>query len=299
MSCKVLLVSTLAFGLCLSQCSGPTWLENRANHAPTDFTADFATLDYLINDLKNESDFVTHLDNIIIPRDVNTTNHLIVESYIETHLGDLGWTVETDEFTDPDTPIGAMRFKNIVAHMDPIAPRRVVLACHYETAPTIGDGFLGAMDAGASCAMLLNLATTMTDLLRQQIASNPELGISLVFFDGEEAMQYWSYTDSIYGSSHLATLWDNSAYDSNTDGFCQTEAADFLDRMELLYLFDLIGTSDPQIKDFRFTGSPCDDDPNLFFAMMKQIETVVDAVFPMTGDVAMLYSGGYTCKFWH
>lgn len=36
----------------------------------------------------------------------------------------------------------------------------------------------------------------------------------MVFFDGEEAFKEWSNTDSLYGSRHLASFWEE-----NTDDF--------------------------------------------------------------------------------
>ena len=35
----------------------------------------------------------------------------------------------------------------------------------------------------------------------------PERGIVVVFFDGEEAFKEWTSTDSVYGSRHLANKW--------------------------------------------------------------------------------------------
>jgi len=32
----------------------------------------------------------------------------------------------------------------------------------------------------------------------------------MVFFDGEEAFKEWSKTDSLYGSRHLASFWENT-----------------------------------------------------------------------------------------
>lgn len=34
----------------------------------------------------------------------------------------------------------------------------------------------------------------------------------LVFFDGEEAFDTWTDTDSIYGSRHLARKWEQTKY---------------------------------------------------------------------------------------
>ena len=44
----------------------------------------------------------------------------------------LDWTVEEDSFLD-ETPYGTKRFTNVIATKDPEAPRRVVLAAHFDS----------------------------------------------------------------------------------------------------------------------------------------------------------------------
>ena len=34
----------------------------------------------------------------------------------------------------------------------------------------------------------------------------------MVFFDGEEAFKEWTKTDSLYGSRHLAEVWNNTIH---------------------------------------------------------------------------------------
>ncbi len=43
--------------------------------------------------------------------------------------------------------------------------------------------------------------------------------------------------------------WDSTSYEA-PDGFCQTEEADFIDRMDLLFLLDLLGTPAPDFQEF-------------------------------------------------
>lgn len=58
----------------------------------------------------------------------------------------------------------------------------------------------------------------------------------LVFFDGEEAIQDWTRTDSLYGSRHLANKW---ATTPATNG--QKE----IEKIEVMVLLDLIGAQHP------------------------------------------------------
>ncbi len=48
------------------------------------------------------------------------------------------WTVEHVNHTQP-TPVGDVEFVNVVATLDPRAPRRLVLACHYDSKLTPGE----------------------------------------------------------------------------------------------------------------------------------------------------------------
>ena len=79
--------------------------------------------------------------------------------YIANQMEGLGWEVRYDQFRDK-TPVGDKQFTNIIATLNPGAPRRLVIACHYDSklSPT---GFLGATDSAVPCAQMINLATVM------------------------------------------------------------------------------------------------------------------------------------------
>ena len=83
----------------------------------------------------------------------------------------------------------------------------IVLATHYETNyPLRNINFVGANDGGSTTGLLLGIA----DQLRAEVARGKALdgySVWLVFFDGEEAIQSWSASDSTYGSRHLAARW--------------------------------------------------------------------------------------------
>ena len=71
----------------------------------------------------------------------------------------LGWTVETDSFTN-STPLGDKPFHNIIATLDPTAPRRLALVCHYDSKLT-PTGFKALTDSAVPCAQMINLAKVM------------------------------------------------------------------------------------------------------------------------------------------
>ena len=79
-------------------------------------------------------------------------------------MNGLGWTVEEDSF-DNNTPVGRKRFTNVVATLNPDAPRHLVLACHYDSKLDREGQFVGATDSAVPCAMMLNLAWVMRDVL--------------------------------------------------------------------------------------------------------------------------------------
>lgn len=58
---------------------------------------------------------------------------------------------------------------------------------------------------------MLNLVKTTMPILKQ-ILEGKNLGLMLVFFDGEEAFYNWSENDSLYGSRHLARKWEETRY---------------------------------------------------------------------------------------
>ena len=80
----------------------------------------------------------------------------------------------------------------------------IVLVSHYETNYPLKDiGFVGANDGACTTALLIALG--------QYYRQHPPEGYSvwLVFDDGEEAIQQWSASDSLYGTRHLAAKWSN------------------------------------------------------------------------------------------
>ncbi len=61
-------------------------------------------------------------------------------------------------------------------------------ACHYDSKSKI-DGFVGAVDSAVPCSMMLYLAEEMTEVWKKRAEdSGGGLTVSMVFFDGEEAL---------------------------------------------------------------------------------------------------------------
>ncbi len=222
-----------------------------------------------LNSGYNYNDFMNnYLRSFLVERIVGTQGHSNVQDHIRNSLNRIGgWTLEEDSFVGV-TPEGIKPFNNIVAVLDPNAPRRLTLACHYDSKKISGIRFIGATDSAVPCAMLLDIAATMTPrLLNRQDSSEKEgdkmcfcqcgvLGfdkqsdvtLQLIFFDGEEAFQTWNSMDSLYGSRHLAAKWDTQIKTVENNQIKR------LDEMDVMVLLDLIGDGSCKFKNW-FTSS--------------------------------------------
>lgn len=190
----------------------------------------------LLNGMPRRDSLDEHIRKILVPRVSGTKGNIEVRKYIIDNLQNMNFHVELDEFDDT-TPIGTVRFANIIATSDPQACRQLVLACHYDS--KMMNGFLGAIDSAVPCAMLLELADNFKKSFRSSGERDKDrLGLTFIFFDGEEAFVEWTATDSLYGSRNLARKWEQQPAPDQCD--LKNELA----RIQLFVLLDLIGTSD-------------------------------------------------------
>jgi len=176
---------------------------------------------------------VEGLDEILVVRVPGTPANRAVRDYLVKRVERLGWTVELDTFTQ-NTIIGEKEFSNVIGYSNPGAKKHVVITAHYDSKimdPVDNKYFLGAVDSAVPCAMILSMMDNLNKLLLKRQQTDPDRGIIVVFFDGEEAFKEWTKTDSIYGSTHLAEKWKNEG---------------FFEKMELFVLLDLIGAKNPR-----------------------------------------------------
>lgn len=164
------------------------------------------------------------------PRWPTSPNHAKAEAFLRARLEHD--QLEEDTFI-ANTPIGPVNMRNFIVRFPGKKDGVIVLATHYETNYYLKNiNFVGANDGGATTGLLLALG----DHFREQIARTKQLGgysVWLVFFDGEEAIQSWSQSDSTYGSRHLAAKWGR-------DGT--------LKRIKAFLLTDMIGDKDLDIQ---------------------------------------------------
>lgn len=190
----------------------------------------------------------THLRPMLIERVPGTAGSKAVLQHIVSQLHSLsaGWTVEEDSFQS-STPKGPVTFSNVLAVLNPSAPRRLLLACHHDSKILPRDPkdpqrvFVGASDSAVPCAILLELASALDTQLGALKQQRSAVTLQLVFFDGEEAFEEWTDTDSLYGSRHLAELMAHTAHPPGSTHTTQLQAVD------LFVLLDLLGAAEPLI----------------------------------------------------
>ena len=137
------------------------------------------------------------------PRPPGSPALVELRRYIVSELQGLNCQVELDRFTAA-TPRGPIEMANIIASFPGASGKSVVVSGHYDTKLMPGIRFVGANDGGSSTGFLLELARVLA-------ARRHAHTVILVWFDGEEAIEHWSRTDSLYGSRHLAARWERES----------------------------------------------------------------------------------------
>ncbi|XP_077421175.1 glutaminyl-peptide cyclotransferase-like a isoform X2 [Vanacampus margaritifer] len=214
-------------------------------HQPTKYTA--SQINNLASQVNGKRLWEVHLKPLLIERLPGTHGSKIVRQHITTTLSSLSasWDIELDPFLAV-TPKGQVTFTNVIATLDPLAPRRLLLACHYDTKVLPRDSraphtvFIGATDSAVPCAMILELATALDNKLKS-LKQQPGLTLQLVFFDGEESFEQWTTTDSLYGSRHLSERMAATPY------YADPLHTTVLQTLDLFVLLDLLGAPNPLI----------------------------------------------------
>lgn len=166
--------------------------------------------------------------NVAPKRFNGSPGHLAAEEFIKNHFkpeaakGDL----ITDEFI-ANTPAGPQTMRNYIVRFPGKKDGIIVLASHYETNYPLRDiPFVGANDGACTTALLIELGA--------YFRTHPPQGYSvwLLFDDGEEAVQSWTESDSLYGTKHEAAKW-------YSDGTAK--------RIKAVLIADMIGDKDLNI----------------------------------------------------
>ncbi|MGC1870677.1 MAG: M28 family peptidase [Acidobacteriaceae bacterium] len=193
------------------------------------------------------------------PRWIGSPGHVCAENFLKKQFAKDN--LEEDTFAS-NTPAGMMTMHNFIVKFPGKKSGIIVVASHYETNyPLRNIHYVGANDGASTSGLLVE----MGNILRGRTLDGNS--IWLVFFDGEEAIQQWSATDSLYGSRHLAAKWDR-------DGT--------LKRIKAFLLVDMIGdknldiardqNSTPWLLDLVDQAAKQEGDQSYFFATTNAIE---------------------------
>ena len=158
------------------------------------------------------------------PRWPTGPGHVKAQQFLRNHFQRDHDDLVEDPFI-ANTPIGPVPLRNFIVKFNGRKNGIIVLATHYETNyPLRNIDFVGANDGGSTTGLLMAIA----DRLHAQTARSPGhkldgYSVWLVFFDGEEAFQTWTESDSTYGSKHLAAQWAADGTLSRIKAFILTD----------------------------------------------------------------------------
>jgi glutaminyl-peptide cyclotransferase len=193
------------------------------------------------------------------PRWIGSPGHAKAEAFIRKQFEHD--QLEEDTFT-ATTPEGPMPMRNFIVRFPGKKDGVIVIATHYETNyPLRNINFVGANDGGSTTGLLIELANH----LRGRTLDG--YSVWLVFFDGEEAIQQWSHSDSLYGSRHLAAKWQNDGTLRRIKAFL---LADMLGDKNLDVERDLNST--PWVEDVVKKAAARLGYQSYFFAKSDQVE---------------------------
>ena len=139
-----------------------------------------------------------HVERLVAigPRPAGSPGAARARTYIVDELRKAGIAVRVEAF-DAATPHGRLPMANVVATVPGRRKDVIMIAGHYDTKWFREIAFVGANDGGSSAALLIELA-------RRLHARPREYTYWVVWFDGEEARETWTATDSLYGSRRMA-----------------------------------------------------------------------------------------------
>ena len=121
------------------------------------------------------------------PRIPNSRGHRNCADYLVAKLRKYGAEVVSQEFDEEAFDGTILQLRNIIAAFQPGKTKRILLAAHWDSRPWADkdrdretEPIEGANDNASGVAVLLEIARQFS------ISQPPEVGIDLIFFDGED-----------------------------------------------------------------------------------------------------------------
>ncbi|WPH02087.1 glutaminyl-peptide cyclotransferase [Acrodontium crateriforme] len=190
----------------------------------------------------------------------------VLDHFIDFFTAELPrWRI-TFQNSSQVTPVSngkAVPFKNLIATRDPPWAKnegdvgRLALVAHYDSKLT-PEGFIGATDSAAPCAMLMHAARSIDAALTSKwdaiaaegvesidgLDEDAHKGVQILLLDGEEAFHFWTHDDSLYGARSLAEEWEG------TMNAAMSTYKTPLHSIDLFVLLDLLGAKQPRIPSY-------------------------------------------------
>lgn len=203
---------------------------------------------------------------ILIPRVPGTPGQLKAQEHLvdffKTNLPDWEQIWHNSTSKTPVTGDKDIPFSNLIFRRDPPWAKtgdvgRLTLVAHYDSKLT-PEGFIGATDSAAPCAMLLHAARSLDEAIQTKwkamkdageddTSLEPGMGLQIIFLDGEEAFDKWTDDDSLYGARALAEHWERDFHAS------MSTYRTALSSISLFVLLDLLGDANPRIPSYFLT----------------------------------------------
>ncbi|EFQ25366.1 peptidase family M28 [Colletotrichum graminicola M1.001] len=216
---------------------------------------------------------------ILIPRVPGTPGSAKVQQhFVDFFRANLPeWIIEWHNSTSktPATGDKDIPFTNLIFRRDPPWAKGgdveyLTLVAHYDSLYH-PEGFIGAIDSAAPCAMLLHAARSIEEALVKKWKAmeasgdagaglEEDKGVQIILLDGEEAWVSWTETDSLYGARYVGSLWKGKVHPANSvralaRSWEATVHPDSLYKsplssISLFLLIDLLGAPNPRIPSY-------------------------------------------------
>jgi glutaminyl-peptide cyclotransferase len=135
-----------------------------------------------------------------------SAEHKQLQKYLADRLEEFGANVSLQPFEAVLTTGDTLSLINIIGNYNMKAPKRIMLAAHFDTRPFADRDpdpanrdkpILGANDGASGVAVLLEIARLLGE-------NEPSVGVDIVLFDGEDYGREGSAVDFCLGSAHFA-----------------------------------------------------------------------------------------------
>ena len=140
------------------------------------------------------------------PRVVGSRAHQLTKEFFLTSLRQYTDKIETQDFELVGYDNEKLALTNIIAKFNPDAKKRIFICGHWDSRPRSEQEtdeklqkqpVMGANDGASGCAIMLELARLMK-------TKQPEIGVDLIFLDGEDYGKSSDLTMFCLGSKYFA-----------------------------------------------------------------------------------------------